>query len=392
MAEDFFQNLQPGPLACQQLVRLIDDGIITGIEPDSSGIDYSSFDLHITGNGYELMGCVKPFKESYKAKVLNEKSVKKLIPSDGKFDLERNKIYVFELAETINPPKEPDYIQDHLHGIATGKSTIGRVDVLVRLIVDGMTEYDRYYAKRALGPLYLEIIPITFNVTVKPGVALSQLRLFWGEPEISLIKPEEVKLRKFLRTPESDQPRDMTALTVNLEISKSKSTGQEAVALKAIRNDEPIPLWLEGEDEDAALDSDRYWEQIAAPPNPRFGRGNSIKLENDRFYILRSQELICLPPDVAVYCKAMDEALGEMRIHYAGFVHPFFGYDRKGGKGGTNLIFEVRGHNMDIFLTQGEILAKLEFYRMSQPAVKIEYKKSPYGEQELQLSKLFKSW
>lgn len=28
---------------------------------------------------------------------------------------------------------------------------------------------------------------------------------------------------------------------------------------------------------------------------------------------------------VAVYCRPSDETIGEMRIHYAGFVHPGFG-------------------------------------------------------------------
>ena len=118
-----------------------------------------------------------------------------------------------------------------------------------------------------------------------------------------------------------------------------------------------------------------------------------LKLETGKFYILRSKERIALPPGVAVYARAMDETLGEMRIHYAGFVHPFFGLNRGDGKEGTPLIFEVRAHNIDVTLRDGERLAQLNFFRMSDNAVKDPTQKSTkYNEQELTLSKYFADW
>jgi dCTP deaminase len=83
---------------------------------------------------------------------------------------------------------------------------------------------------------------------------------------------------------------------------------------------------------------------------------------------------------------AVAEALGELRIHYAGFVHPRFGEARDDDKGAP-LIFEVRGHNIRAFLQDGEALAKLEYYYMSQDASKYS---CTYNEQELTLSKFFK--
>jgi dCTP deaminase len=79
-----------------------------------------------------------------------------------------------------------------------------------------------------------------------------------------------------------------------------------------------------------------------------------------------------------------------MRIHYAGFVHPFFGKDRSDEKVGTPLIFEVRGHDVGVILKDSEKLARLTFYRMSQDC-KLDGK-SDYGEQTLQLSKFFGPW
>ncbi len=79
-----------------------------------------------------------------------------------------------------------------------------------------------------------------------------------------------------------------------------------------------------------------------------------------------------------------------MRIHYAGFVHPFFGRNRKDNTIGTPLIFEVRGHDVEVALTHGEKMARLTFYRMSEDCVKEE--PSNYDSQTLELSKFFAPW
>jgi hypothetical protein len=58
-----------------------------------------------------------------------------------------------------------------------------------------------------------------------------------------------------------------------------------------------------------------------------------------------------------------------MRIHYAGFVHPWFGLNRGDDKEGTPLIFEVRGHDLPTVLGHKEKLARLEYYRMSKDQI-----------------------
>src|SRR5262249_44191726 len=138
--------------------------------------------------------------------------VRQLEPeSDGAFTLEAKHTYVFKLQQKLGP----EIRSSRIHGQATAKSSVGRVDVLARLIVDGMDSYECFDPNGVAngnGHMYVEITPITFSVRVKDGYGLSQLR--------------------------------------------------------------------------------------------------------------------------------------EMRIHYAGFVHPLFGRDRKDGKVGTPLIFEVRGHDV----------------------------------------------
>ncbi len=116
-----------------------------------------------------------------------------------------------------------------------------------------------------------------------------------------------------------------------------------------------------------------------------------MKITQKNFYILRSKERIALPGEIAVYCRAIDETIGEMRIHYAGFAHPFFGEKREDKKKRTPLIFEVRGHSVDVSLNHREKMARLIFYRMSETCIH-DPEKDTYTDQELKLSNLFKDW
>ena len=132
-----------------------------------------------------------------------------------------------------------------------------------------------------------------------------------------------------------------------------------------------------------------YW-RLSESTNGR------LIIKNERFYLLRSRELISVPAGIAVYCRASDETIGEMRIHYAGIVHPWFGLERKDGRKGTPLIFEVRGHQVDVSLADGERMANLTFYRMSEDAPQsvgsLDDEPTVYEQQTLQLSKFFGSW
>ena len=59
-----------------------------------------------------------------------------------------------------------------------------------------LMEWARYEefipSKIASGEMFLEITPLTFKIRVKVGIPLSQLRLFYGNPDDSLIKGKEL--------------------------------------------------------------------------------------------------------------------------------------------------------------------------------------------------------
>jgi dCTP deaminase len=340
-------------------------------------LDESSFDLSLSDEAYRLInGSVKPVgNDPYEFYLGKGKLAEKLpIQEDGSFLLKEKQTYIFKLREKL----QRNLAEMEVYGQATAKSSVGRVDVLTRLIVDGMETYECFTPeglRRQSGEMYLEVTPITFPVRVRSGISLSQLRLFYGEPS-----RVEIRSDVLYRTIFHDSEKRDGSLTVDLQ--NSEIGGLSAAAFYAEPNAPvpPISLWAEGTGPDPC----NYWNIIESA-------GDRLTIHSERFYILRSKEKISVPPGIAIYCRASDETIGEMRIHYAGFVHPWFGRRRGDGQVGTPLIFEVRGHQVNVSLADGERLANLTFYRMSEDASD-EGTPTGYEKQTLQLSKFFASW
>lgn len=379
MTLDDFEGWLPGVLSAEQVRYLAQAGHIMNMTEDPRAVDNSAVDLHLTDDGYELQeGSVKP---SGKASYLNDLKKHGLVKPhppelDGTFILERKKTYLFRLNESLNLRKD-DY---PFYGQATAKSSVGRVDVLARLIVDGSVDYEKFEpheTSEGSGLLYVEITPITFRVRVKPGIALTQLRFFLGDP-----RKVEIETPELYRTALKGSSRADGTLSVDLHAVDVGGLQASAFSTFVDGSDDPIALWdEEGTTKPQAW---KYWRLRKCDERER------LRIEKGEFYILRSRERIALPGGVAVYCRASDETIGEMRIHYAGFVHPHFGRNRDDNEIGTPLIFEVRGHDVDVNLLQGERMARLIFYRMSSDAAVGE--RTKYEKQTLKLSKFFAEW
>jgi dCTP deaminase len=370
--------------------KLCDEGLINVGRLRSGALDESAIDLYLSAEGYQMKhGSVKPSSAYHYSWFLKRQELSRKLstPKDGVHTLRARTTYVFKLQERL----ERELGAAGFHGQATAKSSIGRVDVLARLIVDGMDTYESFDPRglgRGSGEMYLEITPMTFPVRVKEGISLSQLRFFYGSPEDVRITGKELLESIF---PASEHPDG--ALRVDLS---NESIGGLPVAAFCARHPKsrttPVSLW-EARPEPDPCD---YWTFVESDSARR------LEIQANNFYILRSKEKICLPEGIAIYCRAIDETIGEMRIHYAGFVHPRFGTNRSDKKEGTPLIFEVRGHQVNVSLADGERMANLIFYRMSKDSpeeIKIgigkrkkKRKKKRYDDQTLQLSKFFKSW
>jgi dCTP deaminase len=355
--------------------------LTAGYVADAAGakLGYSSFDLTLTDEAYKLTeGSVKPFGDNYLHQLKQQSLVEKLVPEEEIFYLKAKSSYLFKLRESI-----PLLSLSQIYGQATAKSSVGRMDVLARLVVDGTYEYEGFDpAHIKTGHMYLEITPMTFNVCVKAGSRLTQLRLFKGRPSESKI--EGINLYSTVLIRECGKTKDNS---LSVDLSSTAVANEEGAAFCASAQASGPPLNLWSPDDPAQLPNPKvYWKLVKADGRRR------LQIQENNFYIIRSYEKIWLPAGVAVYCRATDETIGEMRIHYAGFVHPFFG-QRDDGQRGTPLIFEVRGHDVNVSLRDQEKMARLDFYRMSKDCInETELDESEYMEQTLKLSKYFAKW
>ena len=204
-----FGEIRPGVLNQDQIVSLKGSVIEELIEDD---VDLSAFDLHLSEEGWEMKGSTKPLCQEDITKIIGNYRENHL-DDNGAWTLETGKTYIFQLREYLKLPKDKMFFCK-----ATGKSSIGRLDVLARLMVNKCASFDTIDRDSYEGSLYLEVTPITFPVRVQEGEALAQLRLFRGWPEWNELKAEELPLYGSMILKEDGQPKaeNVTDLTVNL--------------------------------------------------------------------------------------------------------------------------------------------------------------------------------
>jgi dCTP deaminase len=128
-----------------------------------------------------------------------------------------------------------------------------------------------------------------------------------------------------------------------------------------------------------------FWEPVHPEP------GGRIVLQPDDFYLLLSDEGVCVPPGYAAEMLAYDPTAGELRSHYAGFFDPGFGYDAAGGRHGARAALEVRARDVPFMVEHRQAICKLAFERMAAPPERLygEELGSHYQGQATMLSKHF---
>jgi dCTP deaminase len=88
--------------------------------------------------------------------------------------LRRGQIYLIKLAEELALPED-------LRARANPRSSTGRIDVFTRTLVDRHDRFDDVPAGYH-GPLWLEVLPRSFDIAVTAGQRLNQLRFLRGRP------------------------------------------------------------------------------------------------------------------------------------------------------------------------------------------------------------------
>lgn len=261
--------------------------------------------------------------------------------------LERDRPYLVPLIEGLELPAD-------VRGRANPKSSTGRLDVFTRVISDRNHRFDEI-APGYHGRLYLEIVPRTFAVRVRTGLALNQLRLVVGDPRVS---DEELRALHrelpLLYLDSNPLMESELAVADGLFLSVDLSgSGEDLVGYRARKNSLPIDL---------GRTRSYRWRDFWDPVYPEAGQ--RIVLEPEVFYLLLSAEGCCIPPRFAAEMMAYDPTAGELRTHYAGFFDPGFGWDPLGHRHGSRAALEVRARDVPFMLEHRQPICKLAFEAM----------------------------
>jgi dCTP deaminase len=314
----------------------------------AESVQPASVDLRLGERAWALRCSFLPDSDSTVEQKTEDLAFEEIDLRDGA-TLERDRPYLVPLIEQLRLP-------DGIRAKTNPKSSTGRLDVFTRVLTDRSHRFDEIAAGYH-GKLYLEVVPRTFAIRVKTGLALNQVRLIDGDGRLG----DRQLLDLHRQTPllfRDGQPLGGEALSLGdgLFLSLDASGGpQSTVGYRAKKNSLPIDLTRVG-----TLRWQDYWEPVHPEAKQR------IVLEPEVFYLLLSAEGVSIPPRYAAEMLAYDPTAGELRTHYAGFFDPGFGFHRDGAPGGSRAALEVRARDVSFMVEHGQPVCKLAFERMAE--------------------------
>ncbi|MGH9189052.1 MAG: 2'-deoxycytidine 5'-triphosphate deaminase [Acidimicrobiales bacterium] len=365
-----------GVLPSQVLQRAVDAGWVGAGEYKipATSIQPASIDLRLGEVAYRIRCSFLPGDEAVDHKVKDHILDELDLRRDGAV-LETNRPYLIPLAEELALPVG-------VRGRANPKSSTGRLDVFTRVITDESHRFDEI-ADGYHGRLYLEVVPLSFTVRVRQGLALNQLRLMTGrsslgDTELRARHAESPVLFSKARPVPDDQLVTSGGLFLSLDL---RGDADGRVGYRARDNASLLDMSRVG-----AYRPEEFWEPVHREGADR------IVLAPERFYLLMSEESVVVAPDLAAEMTAYDPTSGELRTHYAGFFDPGFGFDPAGHLPGSRAALEVRAHDVPFMVEHGQRVCRLTFERMMAPPAKLYGTDigSSYQGQEETLSKHFR--
>jgi dCTP deaminase len=369
------RSMDEGVLPSQRLRDAIrDEWVLAGEwRIPRQAVQPASIDLRLGEHAWALRCSFLPDRGSTVQEKVEELAFERIDLRDGA-TLERDRPYLVPLIEQLQLPSS-------VRAKANPKSSTGRLDVFTRVLTDRNHRFDEI-APGYRGALYLEVVPRTFAIRVRTGLALNQVRLICGDARLGDAELMRVHRGRPLVYLDSHPLLDSEVsvadgLFLSLDVS---GPAERTVGYRARKNTLPIDLT-----ETAALSWEQYWE----PVHPE--RGGRIVLEPEAFYLLLSAEGVSVPPAYAAEMLAYDPTAGELRTHYAGFFDPGFGFSPEGASHGSRAALEVRARDVSFMVEHRQPVCKLAFERMTE-APDVLYGEdvgSSYQGQQTMLSKHF---
>lgn len=295
-------------LVDKNLRQLIESGVISSPFFHEKSVQPASVDLPIGDVAYLMKNTVLP--SNVRIDQLLETHAVDIISLKEKQLLHKGNTYFIPSIKADLP--------EHIYAYLSPKSSIGRVDLLVRGMVDNFGFYDVIPAG-SKKQVWLQVKPQSFHVRLQEGIELSQLMAFEDSSVQPTSRPlllDEEGNDLFHRVHKDD-------VTMHLGLPGDRLVGYVA-------KDTGVPIDLT--QKNSAVKTD-YFNEL------QLNTDGSLTLEKGKFYILATKELVVIPKDISVEMLPFSHRIGELRVHYAGFFDPGFGAPR-----GASGVLEVRPH------------------------------------------------
>lgn len=325
-----------GVLPYQDLLELVKRGNL------KIGVEYvkpSSIDVPITDEIYEVQSAFIPPREPILKFLRKNRILFK--PRTLDKPLQKGRVYLIKSALEVSLPRD-------VWGICSPKSSIGRVDVHVRLIGEGAERFD-FLPAGYEGRIWLLVVSNSFDIRLKAGFSLIQVRL---------VKEKLVRLREA-----SNIRKLIRSMRIVVGVKKVNVDPWDGGIVTTVDLSGEVDAWTPRENAplldltvaDHTLDPKDYFVPINTDSSRLF-------LERGRFYLLRTKERIHIPEFLSGEFLPIDINTGEFRTHYAGFVDPGWGANSP-----RQLTLEVRPFE-DLVVVDRQPIAKLYLDRLTHSA------------------------
>lgn len=338
-----------GVLASQHLRQAIDLGYIDGgdYKIHDSSIQPASLDLRLGDTAYRIRCSFLPDSDTVERK-MKRYVIDELDLRDEGAVLETHRPYLIPLIESVALPPG-------VRARTNPKSSTGRLDVFTRVITDESYRFDEI-APGYNGRLWLEVVPLSFTVKVRKGLALNQLRLMVGNAALTDADLHRVHATTPLLFRGGQPVPDADLATANGLFLSLDLHGADTEGRVGYRAQSHAPLLDMAQV--SRYEPREFWEPVYHED------GDRVVLAPEKFYLLLSDEAVCVPPSLAAEMTAYDPTSGELRTHYAGFFDPGFGFTADEPSVGSRAALEVRAHDVPFMVEHGQRVCKLTFEQM----------------------------
>ena len=350
-----------GTLVYEDYLSLYNDNKIKSLFFQKSQIQPSSIDLSLSDECYEIKtSFLSPDnKVRDKLKKINSKKIN--IKKSKIF--KKNTTYIVRLNETLD-------LNNSITGHCNPKSSTGRLNIFCRTILDYCDEYEKI-PKNYKGEMFLEITTRSFDIKISKGDKLNQMRL----RKKSNHYLNDKDLKKINKKTKLIFANKKNIIENGIRVSVDLSNNNKICAYVAKKSSLNLNF-----SKTNFYEIKKFWKPLK-PKN------NTLIIEKNKFYILRSKEKIRIPSNLAGEMIPYDTGIGDFRAHYAGFFDPGFG-DPKG----SYAVLEVKTNELPFILEDGQTIARIKYEKLNKKTSVVYGSSinSNYQNQKLALSKHFK--